>query len=145
MKLLLSLVFLLPVLLFAQSKKPLTVDDLWAMKRIGSFNLSPDGKTIVFSVSTYSMNENKGNTDIYLVNSDGTGLRALKSSEKNESSPVFMPDGSMNPECVRLRILHGIAAWESNQPMTDIVLTEVAMLELEDKIDETLCKAELLT
>ncbi len=25
--------------------------------------------------------------------------------------PVFMQDGSFNPECVRLRALHGIAAW----------------------------------
>jgi Fe-S-cluster containining protein len=25
--------------------------------------------------------------------------------------PVFMEDGSLNPECVRLRILHGIAPW----------------------------------
>lgn len=25
--------------------------------------------------------------------------------------PVFMEDGTFNPECVRLRALHGIAAW----------------------------------
>ena len=25
--------------------------------------------------------------------------------------PVFMEDGSLNPECARLRILHGIAPW----------------------------------
>ncbi len=93
MKFLLSFLFLLPALLLAQSKRPLTVDDLWAMHRIGSFNLSPDGKTIVFSVTTYNMQENKGNTDIYLVNSDGTDLRPLKNSEKNETNPVFMPDG----------------------------------------------------
>ncbi|MGA7595611.1 MAG: YkgJ family cysteine cluster protein [Gallionella sp.] len=29
--------------------------------------------------------------------------------------PVFMEDGSLNPECVRLRILHGIPAWEPDR------------------------------
>lgn len=29
--------------------------------------------------------------------------------------PVFMADGSFNPECVRLRALHGIAAWEPDR------------------------------
>ena len=93
MKLLLSLLLLLPVLLLAQTKKPLTIKDLWAMKRIGSFSLSPDGKTIAFSVTTYNMKENKGKTAIYLVNSDGSNLRPLRNSDKSESNPVFMPDG----------------------------------------------------
>ena len=93
MKLLLSLFLLLPVLMFAQTKRALTVDDLWAMKRIGSFELSPDGKTVAFTVTTYNMDKNKGNTDIYLVNTDGTDLRVLKNSDKNETNPVFLPDG----------------------------------------------------
>ena len=29
--------------------------------------------------------------------------------------PVFMENGSLNPECVRLRILHGIAPWVPNR------------------------------
>lgn len=40
--------------------------------------------------------------------------------------PVFMADGSFNPECVRLRLLHGIAAWVPNQEqaqaMPEVVL-----------------------
>ncbi len=90
---LLLILFLLPIAIYSQLKQPLTVDDLWAMKRVGSFDLSPDGKTIAFSVTTYNMNENKGNTDIYLVDSDGSNLRSLKNSDKNESDPKFSPDG----------------------------------------------------
>ena len=85
------LLFIIPVL--AQNKKPLTVEDMWAMKRIGSVELSPDGKTIAFTVTTYSMENNKGNTDIYLINADGRNLRALKNSEKNEGNPQFSPNG----------------------------------------------------
>ena len=94
MKILLSFLFILiPLIVTAQTKKPLTVNDLWAMKRIGSLQLSPDGKTIAFTVTTYSMKENKGNTDIYLIDADGKNMRPLKNSSKNESDPRFSPDG----------------------------------------------------
>ncbi len=93
MKILFCLIFLFPAVIFAQAKHPLTVDDLWAMKRIGSFDLSPDGKQIVFDVTKYNMNENKGNSDIYLINIDGSNLRPLMNSGKNETNPKFSPDG----------------------------------------------------
>jgi len=93
MKTLLTILLLLPCMLAAQEKHPLTVDDLWAMKRIGTFALSPDGKTIAFTTTTYSMDENKGNTDILLVDVNGSNLRPFKNSDKNESSPIFSSDG----------------------------------------------------
>lgn len=77
---------------FAQ-KRAITIDDLWNMKRVGTASLSPDGKTIAFTVTSYSMEENKGNSDIYLINTDGTNLRPLKNSPKNEKEPQFSPDG----------------------------------------------------
>ena len=91
-------IFLLAFLFFAiqisaQEKRALTVDDMWAMRRVGSFDVSPDGKTIAFSVTKYSMEENSGDTDVYLINADGTNLRPFKNSPKSESSPKFLPDG----------------------------------------------------
>ena len=91
-KLLLFLLFI-PFISYSQSKHPLTVDDLWAMKRVGAYDLSPDGKTLAFQVTSYNVSENKGNSDIYLVNSDGSDLRPLKNSDKNESGPAFSPVG----------------------------------------------------
>ncbi len=45
------------------------------------------------------------------LQSDGRcSIYALRPSVCREFA-VFMPDGSFNPECVRLRGLHGIAAW----------------------------------
>ena len=58
----------------AQYKQPMTVKDLWAMKRIGTFDVSPDGSKIVFEATKYSLEKNKGDADIYLINSDGTNL-----------------------------------------------------------------------
>ena len=31
-------------IVFPQTKRAINVDDLWAMKRIGSYDISPDGK-----------------------------------------------------------------------------------------------------
>lgn len=90
-KIILSL-FLVTALV-AQTKQSITVDHLWQMKRIGDVSLSADGKFLVFSAAAYDMEENSGNTDIYIVGSDGSGLKVLKGSEKSESNPVFSPDG----------------------------------------------------
>ena len=93
MKKILITILLLIIPVLAQNKRPLTIEDMWSMKRIGSFDLSPDNKTIAFTVTAYNMEENKGNTDIYLINSDGSNLRALKNSKKNEGNPKFSPNG----------------------------------------------------
>ena len=92
MKKLPFVVFLFPLLLTVQDKRALTVEDLWAMRRIDSFDLSSDAKTIVLAVTSYSIEENKGNSDIYLINSDGGNLRSLKNSPKSELSPFFVPN-----------------------------------------------------
>jgi dipeptidyl aminopeptidase/acylaminoacyl peptidase len=83
----------IPFLIFAQTKRAITIEDLWSMKRIGTFSVSPDQKTLAFAVTTYKMDENKGNTDIYLINTDGTNLHPFKNSAKNETEPKFSPDG----------------------------------------------------
>ncbi|MDO8550491.1 MAG: S9 family peptidase, partial [Ignavibacteria bacterium] len=93
MKKLLLIFLLIPFFVTAQNKRAMTVEDLWAMKRINSFDVSSDGK-IVFASTSYNIEENKGNSDIYLINSDGSNLRTLKNSEKNESSPLFVPNSN---------------------------------------------------
>ena len=60
MKNLFFFILLFPFAISSQTKHPLTVEDLWAMKRVGTFDLSPDGNQIVFDLTTYNMDENKG-------------------------------------------------------------------------------------
>jgi dipeptidyl aminopeptidase/acylaminoacyl peptidase len=83
----------IPFLFFAQTKRAISIEDLWSMKRIEKFSVSPDNKTIAFSYTTFSMEENKGNSDIFLINTDGSNLRPFKNSAKNETEPKFSPDG----------------------------------------------------
>ena len=76
---------------FSQEKHAITVDDLWNMKRIGSYDIAPNGYKIVFDLTTYDMEENKGQTNIWLINSDGTNPKLIIESA---STPSFLNDGS---------------------------------------------------
>ncbi|MGQ9643934.1 MAG: prolyl oligopeptidase family serine peptidase [Ignavibacterium sp.] len=84
---------IISISVFSQTKRAITIDDLWAIKRIGTFDISPDGKTLAFTLTSYSFDTNKGNSDIYLIDSNGKNMRPLKNSEKNETEPKFSPDG----------------------------------------------------
>lgn len=56
-----------------------------------------------------------GQSSCIALQADGRcGIYAHRPSVCREF-PVFMADGSFNPECVRLRALHGIAAWEPDR------------------------------
>ncbi|MDP2363100.1 MAG: DPP IV N-terminal domain-containing protein [Ignavibacteria bacterium] len=99
---------IISIMIFPQTKRAITVDDLWAMKRIGSYDVSPDGKTIAYTLSSYTFEANKGNTDIYLIDVDGKNLRTLKNSEKNENEPKFSPDGKS------IAFTRGSQIWQCN-------------------------------
>jgi dipeptidyl aminopeptidase/acylaminoacyl peptidase len=107
-------------MLMAQPKHALTFDDLWAMKRIGKVQLSPDGKTIAFTVATFSFDENKGNTDIFLVDVDGKNLRPFKNSAKNETNPKFSPDGKRIAYVFENQILTANLDGSNEQKLTDL-------------------------
>src|SRR4051812_24055844 len=50
----------------AKSRKPMSVHDLWALKRVGPPTLSPDGGIACASVTSYDMDENEGRTELWL-------------------------------------------------------------------------------
>jgi dipeptidyl aminopeptidase/acylaminoacyl peptidase len=87
------LILMISLTINAQNKRPLSIEDLWSMKRVEKFNISPDGKTIAFEIKTYSLAENKGNTDIFLLDTAKQVVRPFKNSTVNETEPRFHPDG----------------------------------------------------
>ena len=62
---------------YTQDKHAITIDDLWNMKRIGSYDIAPNGSKIIFDLSSYNMEDNKGKTNIWMINSDGTNLTII--------------------------------------------------------------------
>ncbi|MEO8230803.1 MAG: S9 family peptidase, partial [Ignavibacteriota bacterium] len=113
MKKIFFILLIIPFLGFPQTKRAINVDDLWAMKRIGSYDVAPDGKTIAYTFTSYTFEANKGNTDIYLIDADGKNLRALKNSDKNESEPKFSPDGKT------IAFTRGGQIWQCNLDGSD--------------------------
>lgn len=71
----------------------MTPEMLLTMARIGGFSLSPNGKKVVYSVSLPSIQDNKAKTQLFLVNSDGSGRKALTDGTRTAVSPRWIEDG----------------------------------------------------
>jgi dipeptidyl aminopeptidase/acylaminoacyl peptidase len=74
------------------SQRPLSVEDLWSIRRIGSPTLSPDGRTACAAVTAYDMERNDDSTELWLFPTDGRKPRRLSAGDK-DSDPVWSPDG----------------------------------------------------
>ena len=72
---------------------PLAVEDLVAFDRVGEPVASPDGRQVVFTLSTLDLDGNRRRTDLWSVGADGKGLRRLTSHEAADTSAAFSPDG----------------------------------------------------
>lgn len=78
---------------FKVEDRRLNPEALWAMGRLGEVAVSPDGQYIAYGIKYYSVAENKGNTDIYLMKADGTNLVQLTKTPQNEWNIQWRPDG----------------------------------------------------
>ena len=48
----------------------MTPEVLWAFGRVGNVSVSPDGKQVAYTVTYYSIPENRGNADLYVMDAD---------------------------------------------------------------------------
>ncbi|GIU43291.1 peptidase S9 [Shewanella sairae] len=78
---------------YAESTKPLSVDVLWQLNRIGSPIISPDGDKVVAPVTQYDVPEDKGSTQLWLFDKDGDSQQALTAKGMRASEATFSPDG----------------------------------------------------
>ncbi len=87
----LSISLLLAVSSLAQGG--FTVDNLLAVKRVGDPQLSPDGRTVAFTVGVVNKADNRVLTHIYTIRIDGTNQRQITSGDSSNSSPRWSPNG----------------------------------------------------
>ncbi len=78
----------------SQSKRPMTLVDMLEVPVVGDPRLSPDGKQVVFTISKADWKANTRVSHLWRVNADGTNLIQLTNGPRNESSPVWSPDGT---------------------------------------------------
>ena len=73
--------------------KRMTPEALWAMVRIGSVAVSPDEKKIAYTVSYYSVPQNKSNSEVFVMNADGSGNTQITHDAWQEGQPTWFKDG----------------------------------------------------
>lgn len=72
----------------------LTPEVMWKMGRIGEQALSPDGKTLVYTVTWYNLAENRSTTSLYCMPAEGGEPVRLTDFAGSESTPQWSKDGS---------------------------------------------------
>jgi len=79
--------------LSAQQTRPMTAEDLWAMGRVGAPAVSPDGRSVVYTVTRYDLETDRGQTHLWQVPTAGGEPRQLTHGEASATAPVWSPDG----------------------------------------------------
>jgi dipeptidyl aminopeptidase/acylaminoacyl peptidase len=91
----LSIIFIaLAAATFAQAQsKPLTINDLLKIRRVGDPQLSPDGRWVAYTISDLNWDANRRVTQIYLISVDGGEPKQLTNAPQSSSTPRWSPDG----------------------------------------------------
>ena len=71
----------------------LTPEILEALGQIGQALPSPDGKQIFFTLTYESIKENKGNSEIYSINADGSDMKRLTKTAGSEGNLQWLNGG----------------------------------------------------
>jgi dipeptidyl aminopeptidase/acylaminoacyl peptidase len=71
----------------------MTPEVLWSFGRLGDVQISPDKTKLLYGVSYYSKEQNKGNRELYTMNVDGTNKTRLTNSVGGEYNAVWAKNG----------------------------------------------------
>ncbi len=77
----------------AADKRAFTIPDLYRLQAVEEPALSPDGRTIVYKVTTSDLGTVKRQANLWRIDPDGANARALTFADKTDSLPRFSPDG----------------------------------------------------
>lgn len=77
----------------AAELRALELDDMFRIKRVSDPQFSPDGKWIAYVVTEVDKEENRNNSDIWLVPAEGGEPKQLTNSPKQDRHPRWSPDG----------------------------------------------------
>ena len=70
----------------------MTPEILWAFGRVGNVEVSPDETKILYSVSYYSVEQNKSNSELFVMNADGSGKKQITKTANKEIAAKWMND-----------------------------------------------------
>ncbi len=83
-----------PLTIQEVNQKKLTPEILWKFGRLKEVQLSPDGKWLIYTVCRYKISENRGNTEIFIIPSNGGNPVQLTFTNESESNIKWSSDGN---------------------------------------------------
>lgn len=83
---------MLPLQAADASRRAITAQDLWAVKRLSSPALSPDGRRAVYSVQEWSIDKNKSTASLWLTDLSTSQTRRLTNSQSSDTAPAWHED-----------------------------------------------------
>lgn len=120
----LIIIFLINLMsiMHAQQKTEIyTPELLWKLGRLSDVNISLDNKTILFSLTYYNVEENKGNCDLYTLSLSGGEIKKITETPSSEYNACWRPDGK------KIGYIVDDQLWEMNPDGTD--KTQISHIE----------------
>ena len=71
----------------------MTPEVLYSFGRVGSMEMSPDKSQILYQVTYVSIPQNKTNSELFIMKSDGSEKKQLTITSTQENSPQWIADG----------------------------------------------------
>jgi len=73
----------------------LTPEVLWSFGRLGETAVSPNGSMIAYTVTWYSIEQNRSNSDLFVMNVDGSNKKQLTATSAHEFNPAWVNDSKI--------------------------------------------------
>jgi dipeptidyl aminopeptidase/acylaminoacyl peptidase len=77
----------------AATPRPMTFDDVIALRSVNDAQISPDGRWVAYTVSRADLEQNAADADIWLASTAGEFPSRLTTNKKSDTSPRWSPDG----------------------------------------------------
>src|SRR6266545_4624060 len=114
---------LLVVAAYAQAKRPMTPEDVVSLNRASDAQMSPDARRVAFVVSSWDRENDRFNSDIWMVDELRQAIR-LTSHPKRDDSPRWSPDAR------RLAFLSERGAADEDHRFAQLWVVNVASEEI---------------
>jgi dipeptidyl aminopeptidase/acylaminoacyl peptidase len=70
-----------------------TFEEVISLKNVGGVQLAPDGKTVAFTLTSADWNDNRFDTEIWLVRENQKPFQLTNNPKNTSNAPLFSPDG----------------------------------------------------
>jgi dipeptidyl aminopeptidase/acylaminoacyl peptidase len=76
-----------------QANEPFSAELMWALGRVSEAQVSPDGEMVLYGITNYDIQENKGKRNLYVLPVTGGESRKLTSHDGSSYNGIWRPDG----------------------------------------------------